>query len=71
MACKRRNNSFHNCACCQVRGIPVDHWQTCLKVNVTNSTFTLDYYYDKNGTYSIDGRRTAFPVRAVVKGSGP
>ncbi|XP_052789111.1 uncharacterized protein LOC128223774 [Mya arenaria] len=55
-----------------IRGIPVNHWQTCLHINNTymNATMTLDYYFLQNSTYTIDGKQGFVPVRAMVNGTG-
>ncbi|XP_052219602.1 uncharacterized protein LOC127836966 [Dreissena polymorpha] len=54
----------------QIRGIPVNHWTSCVKMAVNSSTtFTLDWYFS-NETFSIDNVQHAVPVRAVINGTG-
>lgn len=53
-----------------IRGIPVNHWSTCLKMPATNGTMTLDYFFTKALNYTIDGAEMQVPVRAVLNGTG-
>lgn len=52
-----------------VRGIPVDHWQSCLKFQGRNGSFTLDYFFSKP-LYNMSYGSHPVPVRAVVNGTG-
>lgn len=51
-----------------VRGIPVDGWQKCDKVSLTNTNYTIDFYFTSNDWISTYGI-TNVPVRAEMKGT--
>lgn len=53
----------------EVRGIPVDHWQTCLKMEDRNVSFFLDYFFSKE-SYDMTYGSQPVPVRAIVNGTG-
>ena len=57
------------CFSLKVRGIPVDHWQSCLKFQGRNGSFTLDYFFSKP-LYNMSYGSHPVPVRAVVNGTG-
>lgn len=52
-----------------VRGIPVHHWQACLKIPASNGTFLLDYFFSKGEGYYINGILETVPLRAVINGT--
>lgn len=52
-----------------VRGIAVDHWQSCLKWGDLNGSFLLDYYFSKESFNTTSGAKQV-PIRAIVNGTG-
>ncbi|KAJ8306626.1 hypothetical protein KUTeg_017171 [Tegillarca granosa] len=52
-----------------VRGILVDHWQTCLNWTQLNSVFTLDYYFTvRNWTDAIQTPQIPTPPGVICPG---
>lgn len=54
-----------------VRGIPVDHWQSCQKLQVGNqdsAAYVADYFFSRRG-YGTASAEGSVPVRVVFNGT--
>ncbi|KAK3090337.1 hypothetical protein FSP39_011029 [Pinctada imbricata] len=52
-----------------IRGIDVDHWQSCLTWPIIGANFILDYYFTRQKWRTVSGYAQV-PVRAVAYGQG-
>ncbi|XP_013409792.1 uncharacterized protein LOC106173269 [Lingula anatina] len=52
-----------------VRGIPVDHWTTCVHAPAFNITVTMDYYFNRPEYKTSSG--DVVPVRLAINGTSP
>ncbi|KAK2144990.1 hypothetical protein LSH36_713g01022 [Paralvinella palmiformis] len=52
-----------------VRGIPVNHWTSCIEWKRYDAVFQLDYYFSKPD-YSMPSGKRSIPVQAVLKVQG-
>ncbi|XP_019621111.1 PREDICTED: uncharacterized protein LOC109467529 [Branchiostoma belcheri] len=50
-----------------VRGIPVNHWYSCMHNSTWNSTYKLDFYFSVPGYQTASGQ-DQIPVRAEIRG---
>ncbi|CAH1789230.1 unnamed protein product [Owenia fusiformis] len=51
-----------------VRGIPVDHWASCVTWIKGDAHFKLDYYFTKEGYHGPHAFKGQIPVRATIEG---
>lgn len=52
-----------------VRGIPCDHWQTCV-IRSSNNSYTLDYYFStEDWSFTVNPNGGPIPVQIILTGS--